>query len=447
MVAMNAPNDIPALQSLLSRTHTDLEALYLSDNRPWVVAYSGGKDSTLVLQLVINMLQRLGPEAKKPVFVLSSDTRVEAPNVAAYVKKSLESIQDAALKQGLPITVRLEHPKPEESYWGKLIGKGYPPPSRWFRWCTSNMKIKPSRRAIDEISLRYGSVILLLGTRYTESIQRGRTMHAREVNSRGLNPHHEIPNALVATPIASWTTDEVWEYLVQVPCPWGADHQFLLSLYRQANGGECPIVLDLNTPSCGGSRFGCWTCTVVKEDKSMQGFVDSGVTEFLPLMEFRNWLVELRDKPGYRSNVKRDNSFGHGPFLPSARQEILDRLLALELEVGFPLITDDELSAIQTEWQREFDYSGIGVKIAKKYGRSIVVGENKSAVDESELLEQAALRHDTPPELLQALLDLRRREWPSLDKWGAKAGLERAVGALIEKATKQAEAATDTEPR
>ena len=179
----------------------------------------------------------------------------------------------------------------------------------------------------------------------------------------------------------------------------------------------------------------------------MQGFVDSGVTEFLPLMEFRNWLVELRDKPGYRSNVKRDNSFGHGPFLPSARQEILDRLLALELEVGFPLITDDELSAIQTEWQREFDYSGIGVKIAKKYGRSIVVGENKSAVDESELLEQAALRHDTPPELLQALLDLRRREWPSLDKWGAKAGLERAVGALIEKATKQAEAATDTEPR
>ena len=53
----------------------------------------------------------------------------------------------------------------------------------------------------------------------------------------------------------------------------------------------------------------------------MQGFVDSGVTEFLPLMEFRNWLIELRDKPGYRSEVKRNNSLGHGPFLPSARRK------------------------------------------------------------------------------------------------------------------------------
>lgn len=427
------------------QTEEDLISLYLSDNRPWVVAYSGGKDSTAVLQLTISIVKQLGPKAKKPVFVLSSDTHVEAPNVAAYVKAALKRIESAAEEHSWPISVRLEHPKPEESFWGKLIGKGYPPPSRWFRWCTSNMKIKPSRRAIDEIAQKYGSVLLLLGTRYSESAQRGRTMQAREVNSKGLNPHHEIPNALVASPIAAWTTDEVWEYLTQEPCPWGADHHFLLSLYRQANGGECPVVLDLNTPSCGGSRFGCWTCTVVKEDKSMQGFVDSGVTEFLPLMEFRNWLIELRDKPGYRSEVKRDNSLGHGPFLPSARQEILDRLLALEQELGIPLITDDELSAIQAEWQGEFDYSGIGAKIAGKYGRSIIVSENKLPTGESALLEQAALRHDIPPELVQALVDLRRRKWPSLDKWGAKTGLERDVGALIEKATKQAEATTTTD--
>lgn len=443
---MNAPHPL-TLNSLISQTEDDLIALYLSDNRPWVVAYSGGKDSTAVLQLTVSILKRLGPKAKKPVFVLSSDTHVEAPNVAAYVHGALRNIEKAAIEHNWPITVRLEHPKPEESFWGKLIGKGYPPPSRWFRWCTSNMKIKPSRRAIDQIAQQYGSVLLLLGTRYSESVQRGRTMQAREVNSKGLNPHHEIPNALVASPIANWTTDEVWEYLTQEACPWGADHHFLLSLYRQANGGECPIVLDLNTPSCGGSRFGCWTCTVVKEDKSMQGFVDSGVTEFLPLMEFRNWLIELRDKPGYRSEVKRNNSLGHGPFLPSARQEILDRLLALEQEVGSPLITDDELSAILAEWQQEFDYSGIGAKIAGKYGRSMIVSENKTPAGESELLEQAALRHDIPPELVQALLDLRRRKWPSLDKWGAKTGLEQDVGALIEKATKQAEAVTDTEQR
>ncbi len=253
----------PLIDSVSQSTLASLEKLYFADTRPWIVAFSGGKDSTAVLQLVVEMLLAVGDRATKPVVVLSSDTRVEAPNVAAYVTGALRKIDDAAKALGLPLCTRLVGPTAAESYWGKLIGKGYPPPSRWFRWCTSNMKIKPSRRAIDEISRRHGSVILLLGSRISESAQRGRTMQEREINSRGLNPHHEIRDALVATPIADWTTDDVWEYLVSNPCPWGGNHNFLVSLYRQAGGGECPVVFDLNTPSCGGSRFGCWTGAVV----------------------------------------------------------------------------------------------------------------------------------------------------------------------------------------
>jgi len=434
--------------SLNRSAQASLESLYFAATRRWVVAFSGGKDSTVVLQPVFEMLVELGDKAKKPVVVLSSDTRVEAPNVAAYITDALHKVEESAQALRVPLSTRLIEPTASESFWGKLIGKGYPPPSRWFRWCTSNMKIKPSRRAIDEITQAHGSVILLLGSRITESAQRGRTMQERSINSRGLNPHHEIPNALVATPIAEWTTDDVWEYLASNPCPWGGNHSFLLSLYRQAGGGECPVVFDLNTPSCGGGRFGCWTCTVVKEDKSLQGFIRSGEDHLQPLVDFRNWLVGLRDEPRYRSHVRRNGNAGPGPFLPAARQEILESVLALEERMGFPLITDEELAYIQTEWSAEFDYRNqMAVQIAAKYGRVITMSDAIRKDDlsaEYEMIEAAAVEAGVDPDLLRQALDIRRKKFPSLDKWDAKTGFERALGDLVEKAARQAEQTVET---
>ena len=325
--------------SHIEGTREQLRRLYHEDGRPWVVAFSGGKDSTVLLQLVYDLLIELGNAAHKPVFVVCSDTRVEAPNVSAYLHETLSSIEAHAAATDLPLQVRLVEPTPEQSFWGKLLGHGYPSPTRWFRWCTSNMKIKPARAAIDGITQRYGSAILLLGTRTDESSARGQRIRAREVTARGLNPHHEIPDTLVATPIVNWTTDQIWDYLFSHnPPPWGASHDNLLSLYRQAAGGECPVVLDLATPSCGGSRFGCWTCTVVKEDKSLQGFIQSGEDWMKPLNEFRNRLKAVRELPEWRAPHRRNGASGPGPFLPEKRQLLLQELLSLEQQVGKPLI-------------------------------------------------------------------------------------------------------------
>lgn len=201
-------------------------------------------------------------------------------------------------------------------------------------------------------------------------------MDERRTNLRNLNPHHEIPNAFVSTPIADWSDDDVWLHLFENnPPPWGTPHDRMLTLYRQALGGECPVVMDLNTPSCGGSRFGCWVCTVVKVDKSMEGFIQSGEDWMKPRAGFRDWLKAFREQPGVRMEVRRDGSKGPGPFTPKARQEILKELLEREAEVGIPLISDQELRYIQAEWSREFDLKDSALALARRVGRELEMGE------------------------------------------------------------------------
>ena len=102
--------------------------------------------------------------------------------------------------------------------------------------------------------------------------------------------------------------EEVWSLLMQRPPPWGGSHRDLITLYRNAQGGECPLVIDKSqAPSCGtsSSRFGCWTCTVVEKDRSMEGFIESGAEHLAPLLDFRDWLAETRNDPQRRTLERR----------------------------------------------------------------------------------------------------------------------------------------------
>jgi len=383
-----------------------------------VVAYSGGKDSTLVLQLVYELIRELGSKASKPIHVVASDTRVEAPNVEDYLADRLLRIESHAKANGLPVHLHRVRPVPDQGFWGNLIGKGYPSPTRWFRWCTTKMKIKPSRATIADIVREHGGVILLLGTRSDESRSRLQRMENRATNSRGLNPHDEIPDALVMMPIADWSNDQVWEYLFNHNPPlWGGTHDFMLDLYRQASGGECPVVLDLNTPSCGGSRFGCWTCTVVKEDKSMRGFIEADETWMRPLNEFRDWLKAIREDKTKRDGIRRSGTIGPGPFTSETRKEILRRLLALEKQVGRPLIEDAEIAYIQQQWTDKFDVTASALTIAREFGWEVgtltITPEDKS--DDLALIEELAPHFEVQSIWATDLYRLVSERYASLD--------------------------------
>ncbi|WP_430504692.1 DNA phosphorothioation system sulfurtransferase DndC [Ralstonia pseudosolanacearum] len=343
--------------------HVKDEYLSTAQSYPWIVGFSGGKDSTVVAHAVFEALQAIPPSQRtRPVHIVSNDTMVESPLVMAHLDDVSRQIQAAVDSLSLPITVARTRPDPDKTFWVLLIGKGYPSPNQQMRWCTDRLKIQPTSTYIKDNVSKHGAAVVVLGVRRTESVRRMRTVDKYE-NDRGsnLNPHSSITGAYVFRPIVDLTTDDVWEILGSFPAPWGGTHTKLFQLYRDAEGGECPVVLSKDeAPGCGtkNSRFGCWTCTVVEKDKSLQGFVDSGQHAYKPLIAFRDWLVSVRNDRTKRSAIRRngrltfDVSGKHipGPFTIQARQEILNRLLAVQAEFGAQLITDDELDLIHKYW-------------------------------------------------------------------------------------------------
>lgn len=343
----------------------ELEDEYLQTHTfPWIVGYSGGKDSTLVVHLVFEMLMKVPPSYRtRPVHIVANDTLVESPLILAHLTASLEQIENAAITFGLPITTKITQPLTDQSFWVNLIGRGYPSPNRAFRWCTSRMKISPTSRYILEHVDDSGEVILLLGVRRAESVKRSQTV-ARYDSGGRLHQHGDLPGCMVFRPIVELSNDEVWDFLGSNSPPWGGSHEKLIKLYRDAGGGECPVVTQKSdVPSCGSSssRFGCWTCTVVEKDRSLEGFVESGFKEFGPLLDFRDWLVRIRNEPSRRKAERRNGRVAFtdagklipGPYTLATRAEILEKLRAVEQKTQKNLIKDEEVYRIKELWAEE----------------------------------------------------------------------------------------------
>ena len=363
---MTASHDVAARLAAVRET---LRAEFTREHAdPWVVAYSGGKDSTLLLQLVWEVAAAVpADESRRPIYVVSNDTLVESPLVIRHLHRSLDVIRKAAPRAGLPVTVKMTEPCIDQTFWVNVIGRGYIPPTRNFRWCTDRMKIAPTNDVIRKIVLFHKRAILLVGTRKSESQTRGRAMTRRGVTAATMNPHSSVPECRMFAPLADLDDDDVWKILMQCRPPWGGTHRDLITLYRNAGGGECPLVLSKeDAPSCGTTspRFGCWTCTVVTKDKSMRGLIDAGHDDedmLEALADFREWLIELREDNANRLPVRRDGRTKlrddgtrvYGPFRLEVRQAILDRLRRLEKQIGEELVESAEIEMIDDIWRRD----------------------------------------------------------------------------------------------
>jgi len=243
-------------------------------------------------------------------------------------------------------SVEKVQPEMRDRFWVNLIGKGYPAPNRWFRWCTERLKINPTSKYIHDSLEKHEKVIIVLGTRKAESANRAVSM--RNYGSSGRFRNHTSPNALVYTPIADMSNDDVWAYILFNPSPWGSNNIDLLEIYGHAcTSGECPFVIETGTQSCGKSRFGCWVCTVVDRDRSMENFVNNGAKWMEGLLDFRNWIYEIRQEDSQYIPPKLAGKVKFGPFLLRVREEMLEKLLQLQDKIGLELISKEELSVTQ----------------------------------------------------------------------------------------------------
>lgn len=336
--------------------------------RPWIIGFSGGKDSTVMLQLVweaLIQIKDLHGVVGRDVYVVCNDTMVENPVITEYVHRVLAKIEQAAVEQDIPVRVVKTIPRLEDSFWVNLIGKGYPAPNNAFRWCTERLKIKPTQRFIVEQVDEFGEAVILIGTRSAESANRAKSMKKHAIKGKRLTKHPTQPNTFIYAPIRHLMLEEVWYIINTRPSPWGADNSELFQIYMDASADdyECPtVVTDKEHKSCGQSRFGCWTCTVVKQDKSMSSLIENGLTWLQPLLKLRNELAEERNIIENRMPQRRNGTNavnGMGPYFPNYRASVLYRLLKAQKEVQIykphiELITNQELIAIQTIWYRDF---------------------------------------------------------------------------------------------
>lgn len=364
---------------------SEIQKAYLADSKPWVIGYSGGKDSTVITQLIWMAISDL-PESKrkKDVHVITTDTLVENPIVSNWVEASLDSMRDTAKANALPIKPNLIRPALDQRFWVNLIGRGYPSPRRGFRWCTDRLKIKPTNQFIEDQVSEHNEVVLVLGVRSAESAQRAKSVKKFSKEGKLFSKHQSLKGCFVYSPIANWANDDVWLYLMEYTNPWNHSNEELMNLYQGATeDNECPVVVDTSSQSCGSSRFGCWVCTLVTQDKSMTAMVhnDSKKEWMMPLLKFREEIdfhqkdgiekdranrefTRMKGQVSYYENKNKEIDTVPGPYKKSKRLDLLEKLLIAETQITsqfeangtgqvVKLITHEELEEIRRIWIEE----------------------------------------------------------------------------------------------
>lgn len=398
--------------------------LYDKNNRPLSIAYSGGKDSTVTLDITLKALLLIKhiygrDKLSKKTYVLFSDTLMELDPVIIGILESLKKVKEFCKKHDLNVLVEKVSPELKNRFWSLIIGKGYILPNKNNRFCSERLKILPQQAKIDEIlNQNKQGFIAFTGQRQDESTDRKNRLEVHTID--GSFKEHDFKDCSLYTPIEHWNSNQVWDYIYTSPFSW-VDRNFLGKIYAEASGDgdECKSLLmgfEASAPGCGKSgRFGCWVCPLhFNKDKTLIS-LGKHYPYLQKMEEFRNWLVD--DATGQWSwkrdyfihgkhKMKRYDIDNHrkGMWLPGGysldyRRTILVKLIALEKEVfpdrGEYLISDEELGYIQEIWIEDGDIDMSVFKICKH--RNVKISEkHRKAVEAAKLMKSVLATEKNP---------------------------------------------------
>ncbi|MGM1048375.1 MAG: phosphoadenosine phosphosulfate reductase family protein [Bacillota bacterium] len=296
---------------------------------PWVIAYSGGKDSTVATDIVIRSLLQLkiyNPGMlTRDVYLTTAQTNLDF--VTDPLKQSeLLKIKKMVKEKELPVHIVEVTAPIEKSFMYLTVGRGYPlPKSRMNRWCTERLKIEPAQKEHKAIK----PALTVTGVRLSESAERRTNIENRQVS--------EFFSDTEFMPIVNFTLDDVWSYLVHEGMAWGGAEK-LGQLYKEATG-ECGLrqrkagAGEKNDDPCG-ARTGCIICPVVTIDKSSQEFAKHNPW-LQPYVSLRNLMIEMYKDPRNKAGRMRDGKvleYGQGTFTVKARMKLYEAVRQAEQE-------------------------------------------------------------------------------------------------------------------
>jgi len=301
----------------------------------WLLAFSGGKDSTTVLVLAVEFLRRRRL-AGVSLEILYADTLLEIPPMARHAERVLAHAEALAKAEGLPLRVQRLRPPPDQTFWVLVLGKGYPVPSFRFRWCTDRLKVRPMRRAAERGD---PNAVMLVGVREGESAVRdGRLRQACGRGECGPAAVGKAGPFPAVSPIREWRSCDVWDFLVFRAPGWGWPTAGLWRLY-----GEDEAV-----------RYGCWLCPLVRKDRALLAAMkaaEDGEREALAaLAAFRERLLAISWDPGSRL-PRPDGRLGR--LRREVRELLLEELRDLERRTGLSLVSQEEEARIRQIWEEE----------------------------------------------------------------------------------------------
>jgi len=261
----------------------------------WVVAFSGGKDSSLLLRLVYEWARARvasGQPVPGRVWVLFNDTGSELPSLYRWVEEYVGYMTKLFNELGVDLAMERTEPEPGDRFADRVVGRGYPAPNFRFRWCVELLKIRPSRRALDRLASRLGRIVLLVGLREDESSARAAKLR-RSTCGGGMTCLQsfyiktDLPGVTKVAPIKHWREEDVWAYLNQL-ARREPIYGKLLAMYGKGLYYPHPV------------RFGCWHCTLVKTHHALEVLKAEDPETGEALDCARRLLRAISDDPAYR---------------------------------------------------------------------------------------------------------------------------------------------------
>lgn len=303
----------------------------------WAIAWSGGKDSTATLTLIVWLIESNKIPRPKTLTVLFADTRLE---LTPLMMSAYEIMDD--LRQ-LGIDVRIVMSEMDKRFFVLMFGRGIPPPGAGFRWCTGNLKIVPMENELARLHAEKGSKILMItGVRQGESAVRDNRISmscSKDGAECGQGYYQQtLPGALCDTlaPIVHWRVCHVWEWLRT----WAPKEEYgcwSTKTVADAYGGD--EAEEVN------ARTGCMGCPVASQDKALETVVKNKNWSYLsPLLQLRIVFDELRSNKSYRKRhpggeTKKDGTFVKnqqrmGPLTMVARKWGMSKIISIQSQVN-----------------------------------------------------------------------------------------------------------------